>query len=507
MPVARVRGMSERQLVIIGGGLAGLSAGCYALASGYRTTIVEHNLALGGVCTAWSRGPYVVDGCIHWLTGGAFARLYEELGIVPRVPLHTLERWVTWRDAQDGSVVDVTRDLLQLARDLRALGPEDGEEIDRLLDEAKRFADLSPGVDRPPELTPLRDQLHAFWEMRGSIGALAHFRKPIGVWSSERLQSAALRRFFAALMPEDAPALMLLMVFGYLERGWLSRPGGGSGAFRDALVDTYQRLGGRTTLHATVDEILTTDGRTRGVRLDDGSMLEADAVISTSSTPETVLRLLGGRYDAEKTRERLAHWRLFQPIVLASFGVAAPLADVPAMLLVDRLAPFTIGATDNERLYLRVCNDDPALAPPGHSVVQAMLGTDYDWWATRGTGYQAAKEEVAKVALEQIEHALPGIREQVRMTDVATPLTYWRLTRSWRGAYEGWRPSLESVFGHVHKKLAGLEGLYMAGQWVEPGGGVPTAVMSGRQAVQLVCADDRVPFQPNPSAATGVTRP
>ena len=63
-----------------GGGLAGLSTGCYGRVNGWRTTIVEHNLALGGVCTAWRREPYTVDGCIHWLTGGPFMKIYNELG-------------------------------------------------------------------------------------------------------------------------------------------------------------------------------------------------------------------------------------------------------------------------------------------------------------------------------------------------------------------------------------------------------------------------------------------
>jgi phytoene dehydrogenase-like protein len=157
---------------------------------------------------------------------------------------------------------------------------------------------------------------------------------------------------------------------------------------------------------------------------------------------------------------------------------------------VDRIAPFEVGGARNEHLYLRVCNDDPALAPPGHAVVQAMLGTSYTWWATRGDKYEVAKDEAARVALEQIERIVPGIAAHVRMTDVATPLTYWQKTRSWRGAYEGWMPSDVSMFGHVKKTLAGLGGFYMAGQWVEPGGGVPTAVMSGRQAVQIACADD-----------------
>jgi phytoene dehydrogenase-like protein len=289
---------------------------------------------------------------------------------------------------------------------------------------------------------------------------------------------------------------MLLMFYGYLGRGWLSRPVGGTAAFRDALIGSYERLGGESIVNSTVDEILVDGARARGVRLQDGTIVHAYAVISTSSAPETVLRLLGGRYEGAATRERMKRWKLFQPIVIASFGVDTPLKDVPALLFVDRLASFTMGDTTNEHLYVRVCNDDATMAPAGHSVVQSMIATDYEWWATRGPGYQAAKEGAASVALEQIEHAIPDMAAHVRMTDIATPLTYWRQTRSWRGAYEGWMPNSETMVGHLKKKLSGLEGFYMAGQWVEPGGGVPTAVMSGRQAVQILCADDGRPFAP-----------
>lgn len=52
-----------------------LSAGCYARINEFDVTIVEHNLSLGGVCTAWHRGAYLVDGCIHWLTGGPFMEI------------------------------------------------------------------------------------------------------------------------------------------------------------------------------------------------------------------------------------------------------------------------------------------------------------------------------------------------------------------------------------------------------------------------------------------------
>ena len=61
--------------------------------------------------------------------------------------------------------------------------------------------------------------------------------------------------------------------------------------------------------------------------------------------------------------------------------------------------------------------------------------------------------------------------------------------RSWRGAYEGWLPTTDSFFTHVSKRVDGVAGLYLAGQWVEPGGGVPPALLSGRQVVQVIAHD------------------
>jgi phytoene dehydrogenase-like protein len=488
--------MTEPHLVIVGGGLAGLSAGCYARRSGYRTTIIEHNLALGGVCTAWPRGSYTIDGCIHWLTGGAFDQYYEELGILPRVQRRVLEEFVTYQNARDGAVVHVRRDLDALARDLRALSEEDADEIARLVDASRALADMTPPGE-PRELMSFRETIGQLWEMRHSAGALWHFRAPVATWTRERLRGPALRRVIEKIMPGDAPALFLCMVLGYLERGYLSRPVGGTARFRDALIETYQQSGGEVRLHATVDEILTDGKRATGVRLADGTFVDADAVISTSSMPETALRLLGGRHDANRVRERMASWKMFDPIVLASFGVSLPLRELPQLWLIDGIEPFAVGGTPNEQLSLRVCNDEPSLAPPGHCVIQTMLSTDYSWWATRGSRYVAEKDAAAETALAAMAPHIPGLREHVEVIDVSTPLTFWNMARSWRGAFEGWIPNRESMFGHVAKTLGDLAGFYMAGQWVEPGGGVPTAILSGRQAVQLLCSDQGHPFRPN----------
>ncbi len=118
----------------------------------------------------------MVDGCIHWLTGGPFSRAYQELGIVPAVPLRTLEHWVTYRDERTGTDIAVTADLEALGRALVRISPEDQAEVAHLLDAATRFTELPIAVSRPPELTTFREHFLQLWQMRDAFGALVHFR-------------------------------------------------------------------------------------------------------------------------------------------------------------------------------------------------------------------------------------------------------------------------------------------------------------------------------------------
>lgn len=58
-----------KKVIIVGSGIAGLSAGCYLQMNGYDTQIFEAHNHPGGVCTSWTRKGYTVDNCIHWLVG------------------------------------------------------------------------------------------------------------------------------------------------------------------------------------------------------------------------------------------------------------------------------------------------------------------------------------------------------------------------------------------------------------------------------------------------------
>jgi phytoene dehydrogenase-like protein len=84
------------------------------------------------------------------------------------------------------------------------------------------------------------------------------------------------------------------------------------------------------------------------------------------------------------------------------------------------------------------------------------------------------------------------------MVDIATPATFERFTGNWQASYEGFLPTPKSVIASIPKTLPGLENFYMAGQWVQAGGGLPSGVITGRQVVMQMCKKDGIPFGVQP---------
>ena len=80
---------------------------------------------------------------------------------------------------------------------------------------------------------------------------------------------------------------------------------------------------------------------------------------------------------------------------------------------------------------------------------------------------------------------------------VATPATFERSTGHWKGSGQGWIPAPEAAKGMAWfsgKTLPGLDHFYLAGQWAEMVGGVPSAALSARAAVQMICQRDGKSF-------------
>jgi len=128
-----------------------------------------------------------------------------------------------------------------------------------------------------------------------------------------------------------------------------------------------------------------------------------------------------------------------------------------------------------------------------------MFRTDYDYWKKLHKNpelYDIEKEKIVEAVIAILNKRFPGIAEQVEMRDVASPLTFERYTGNWKGSFEGWMvtPETWSMGKIMRKTLPGLDNFYMAGHWVEPGGGIPPAAMSGRNVIQIICKKEKRTF-------------
>ena len=99
-----------KKVIIIGAGIAGLSAGCYARMNGYDSEIYEMHDKPGGLCTAWQRKGYTIDGCLHWLAGSSpdsgFYHFWEELGMMQGKQVINMDQFFRI-EGKDGEVFTV----------------------------------------------------------------------------------------------------------------------------------------------------------------------------------------------------------------------------------------------------------------------------------------------------------------------------------------------------------------------------------------------------------------
>jgi phytoene dehydrogenase-like protein len=498
--------MAEKSVIIIGAGLAGLATGCYCRMNGYATHIFEHHTVPGGVAATWRRGEYTVEGGIHFLMGHrpgtATYGLYEELGATRGQAFLDMEDYAAYTSEADGREVRVTGDLDATFTALRALSPADGAVLHDLQAHALQVAGI--GLDsfdmaRPHELGGGGlDNLKSLWHMRHQLKHFTgHNARPVAQVAKD-IHDPFLRWVVENLFLPEVPVWFVSMLLGLLSGRQIGLLSEGSLSFARSIEQRYLDLDGTVDYRSTVAEILVEHDRAVGVRLLDGTEHRADVVVSAADGYTTIFGMLGGRYVSDKIRNRYRKWPLFRPTMIVSYGVGRTFPDEAVLTMVQLETPMLVGSYAAPGYYIRTFNYSDSFAPPGKTVVQVQVETDWDTWhdlrrADRPQ-YDSKKVDVAAEILRHLERRWPGFSSQVDMTDVATPYTTWRYTGNHRGSYEGWLPTSENIMTVMERSLPGLDDFYMAGQWVIPGGGVPPALYSGRHVAQILCKRDGKEF-------------
>ena len=418
------------------------------------------------MAASWERHGYQIDGGIHFLMGcrpgQSLYELYRELGASNRPRTSSAPGHLRSGVCRTPRATRSSPPATCTAGHRRGRYPRPTVDRAELVEALGALRGLDMAAKdwrgRPNQCPP-----------RSSEAALGHARRAgryfTGHWAhpvSELPRGCKdpwVRWVVEHLFMPEVPVWFVAAIFGLLVDGQLGLLRGGSRAFVEGIERRYLGLAGAIIYRSTVEEILVDHGRAVGVRLADGTVHRAGAVISAADGRSTIFSLLRGRFLDKRTADRYEHWRTFPPLVMVSLGVRREFYGEPVFSMIRLQNPLDVGGRMVEGIMVRCFNYAAGFAPAGKTLLQVEFETDWNHWnllRSDPPAYRAEKERVAAGGRGPPGKTLARDRAQVEMTDVATPYTTWRYTLNYQGAYEGFLPTPETITTTVDRTLPGL---------------------------------------------------
>ncbi|MBW2622353.1 MAG: NAD(P)/FAD-dependent oxidoreductase [Deltaproteobacteria bacterium] len=283
--------MPEKSIIIIGAGLSGLAAGCYARMNGYDAHIFEHHRKPGGVAASWKRKGFHIDGGIHFLMGHkpgqSINKLYHELGTAQVNNFLDMPTYIRFLDQATGRTITVSRSLELFKEEVREISKTDSPYAQHLAEMARNLSRtdmMKMGLEKPPELINIWDKIRDFW----NLGSLSKYMfgknaKPMKEYASG-ISDPWVAWVFENLFLPEVPVWFVGMMLGLVSTGQIGLMEGGSAGFVSPIEDRFKNLGGRIKYGSTVEEILVENNTAAGIRLDSGETYRADAVVSAANS-------------------------------------------------------------------------------------------------------------------------------------------------------------------------------------------------------------------------------
>ena len=490
----------KEKVVVIGGGIAGLSAGIYSAMNGFNTEILEMHSVAGGQCTAWERNKFRFDYCLHWLVGtskGPFHDIWKETNVIndeTEIIDHEIHSQII---DNEGEKFIIYADIDRWEKYLLDLAPEDIVPIRSMCREMRKSAYLEPFA-LPPELRSPLDYIKSLPKMLPLIFVIRKFGRLTCKeyfdklnFKNERIRNA----LYSMYGERNFSSLAFIFMLGWFNQKNAGYIKGGSYPLAQRMVEKFKALDGKLSYRKKVEKIIVEKNKAKGVVLTDGTIIPADYVISAADGYSTIYNMLDAKYISKEVDFAYNNWELFIPLVQVSFGINKPVKS-NAPIILNFSKGMAIGRTLlNYGYSVMNYSYDSTMAPEGKTTIVMRYESPWDLWKNlEGEEYLNEKDQIKKDATACLEMIYPGLYEFIEVIDVATPKTDVRYTGVKDGAYEGFMPMRENMMKSLKMQLPGLQNFYMAGQWLFPGGGLPPSAQSGKWAVQLICRKKKQAF-------------
>lgn len=475
-------------VLIIGGGVAGLSSGIYSLREGNRVTICEKHSIPGGNLTGWNRAGYAIDNCIHWLTGtNPVTNLYKvwhDLGALGTVPMVQPETLFTVED--QGATVSLHRHIEDTVQEMLAVSPEDRKEILAFGRAVNAFMKIQ-GTYGPNN----DDKIPAHTKI-ASIPALFRYYPMTTGQLADRFKSPLLRQFFnGSLMGHDFGAFAFIMTAATFCGGNGDVPEGGSVPMAKRMTQKFLDLGGQLRCPLEAKKINVADGRAQSVLFSNGETIPADYVVVTAD-PDMVF---GKMLDAPMPRRLKKQYDKPGYNRFSSYGYALAYdgegVDYEGDLIVDVPEEYQ-ELTGADSFMLREFADRKNAAPKGKTLLQSMtLCTErtcqeFIALAKDRQAYHRYKDELGQAIVKSVERKLPQMEGKLSIVDSWTPATYKRYTSSAIGSFMAFTLPARKIPRQLSNRVKGVKNVILATQWLQVPGGLPPAALAGKKAAETI---------------------
>ena len=305
------------------------------------------------------------------------------------------------------------------------------------------------------------------------------------------------------------------MLIHYLEREWgIHYAIGGTGSIVQGFGRLLDELGVETHLNAEVAEILIEDKRATGVRMADGTVHHADAVISNADVAWTYLNMIPQQYRRTNSDGWVKRKKYSMSLFVIYFGTKRKysgegklahhniiLSERYKGLLREIFAEQDL--PEDFSLYLHMPSmTDPSMAPEGGETFYVLspvphLGANIDW-TVQAKPYRDAIMRFLE------ENYLPDLQANIVAEHYIDPLHFQNDLNSYLGSAFSVQPTLlQSAWFRPHNRSEDFENLYFVGAGTHPGAGLPGVLASGKIVDGLISGE---PIRQPVSAAQPATQ-
>jgi prolycopene isomerase len=485
---------SRYDVVVIGGGIGGLSCGALLAQAGRSVLVVEADEQPGGFARNLTEGDYDFDLALHVIMSlapegpfgeGMIHAVLQQLGVAAELEYVALDPFYAVQLEDERIVLPGGRDEHLAA--LAEIGTDDAGSVAALFDTYDRAyreilaLPVSLGLCellRMPMTTPL-----LFAKRNATLAQLldAHLRDP------------KVRHVHTALWPYiGLPASRMAFVpFGAMMASYVAE-----GAFccrdgfqklGDALATGLTRHGGELLLGTKVSKIAVAGRHVTGVALESGQRVEASHVISAGDVRNTFHQLVDPALVPARYLRKLKRQT---PSLSAGLLYLGTDLDVRGLLeaQITMVAPYPSDESYERSVRGSVGGvsitvptfTDPQRAPPGEHTVVIAAAVPIECGERPGWD----DEKIAGEMLAMAERVLPGLSS--RITFASSQNERGSLRPHYLGPIYGWavEPKQSAAYRLPHKTP--FEGLWLCGHWTQPAGGIWSVVASGIQTARLV---------------------